>query len=96
MTWNFRVRPKLGPFHLNVSKRGLRSVSFTLGPYTRNLRTGRSSIDTPGPGSLQFGGNRRGQRQTGSGIRFVLGFLFCTGMLALAAGVVLYEMFLRH
>ena len=32
----------------------------------------------------------------GSGIRFVLGFLFCTGMLALVTGVVLYEMFLRH
>lgn len=95
MTWNFRVRPKLGPFHLNVSKRGLRSVSFTLGPYTRNLRTGRSSIDSPGPGSIQWGGKPR-ERQTGSGIRFVLGFLFFTGMLALIAGVVLYEMFLRH
>jgi hypothetical protein len=95
MTWNFRVRPGVGPLHANISKRGLRSISFTLWRYTKNLRTGRSSFDTPGPGSIQWGGKPR-ERQTGSGIRFVLGFLFCTGMLALIAGIVLYAMFLRH
>jgi hypothetical protein len=95
MAWNFRLRPKLGPFHANISRRGVRSISFTIGPYTKNLRTGRSSFDSPGPGSFQWGGKPR-ERQTGSGIRFMLGFLFCTGMLALVAGVVLYEMFVRH
>lgn len=96
MAWNFRVRPKLGPFRLNVSKRGLRSVSFTLGPYTRNLRTGRSSIDSPGPGSIQWGGGKRKDHRSGSGLRFVLGFLFCVSILLALTVVVLYQMFLHR
>jgi len=95
MSWNFRLRPRLGPFHVNISRRGLRSVSFTLGPYTKNLRTGRSSFDSPGPGSFQWGGKPRNQ-QRGSGIRFVIALFLTFGLLLLCAAGAVYLMFVMR
>lgn len=63
MAWNFRMRPSLGPFHVNISKRGFRSVSVTLWRLTKNLTTGRWSFDTPGPGSISWGGQGRRNRR---------------------------------
>ena len=95
MSWNLRLRPGLGPFHANISKRGLRSTSITLWRYTKNLRTGRSSFDTPGPGSIQWGGKPRSQ-QKGSGIRFVIGFFLTFGVLLLCvAGAVYFTFAMR-
>jgi Protein of unknown function (DUF4236) len=62
MAWNFRMRPSLGPLRFNVSKHGLRSVSLKLGWFTYNFGTGRKSVDTPGPGSVSFGGRVRRNR----------------------------------
>jgi len=62
MAWNFRLRPSLGPLHFNISRRGWRSTSITLGPFTWNFTTKRWSVDTPDPGSFSGGGNRRTRR----------------------------------
>lgn len=59
MGWNFRVRPHIGPIHLNISKRGYRSTSITLWRFTWNFTTKRWSFDTPGPGSISGGRARR-------------------------------------
>ena len=62
MAWNLRLRPSLGPLHLNISKRGVRSVSLTIGWFTKNLKSGRWSFDWPGPGSMSWGGRARRNR----------------------------------
>lgn len=66
--WNFRLRPGLGRFHANISKRGLRSVSITLIKkwLTWNPKRHTFTIDTPGPGSATFSyGESVGRRSTG-------------------------------
>jgi hypothetical protein len=58
-------------YSANVSRDGAR-VGFTshgirvriplLGPVTRNFTTGLTTWDSPGPGSVQFGGRSRRER----------------------------------
>lgn len=60
----FTKRPRVGPFRFNIGKRGLSSVSFILGPFTRNLRSGRNTVDLPGPFSWVFGGKSRRRRRS--------------------------------
>ena len=43
-----RGRKHLGPFILNFTHRGLTSVAVKVGPFTRNLTRGTTSIDGPG------------------------------------------------
>jgi hypothetical protein len=54
----FRARKSFGGLHLNFGKRGLTSVSATVGPswlpVTVNPSRRSVSIDTPGPGSLRL------------------------------------------
>lgn len=49
--YNFRWRPSLGPLWFNFSNRGWTSTSFKLWWWTHNFRTGRDTINPPGPGS---------------------------------------------
>lgn len=48
MGFHFRKRPRLGPLHLNVTERGLRSISIKLGPFTWNPTRRRVRTDLPG------------------------------------------------
>jgi hypothetical protein len=60
----FRARKtlRLGPLFFNFTQRGFSSWGLKLGPFTKNFTRGTSTIDTPGIGSLHFGGRRRGGR----------------------------------
>jgi hypothetical protein len=60
MGLRFTSRPRFGPFRFNLGRRGLSSISFVFGPITRNFRSGRTTVDLPGPFSWVFG--RRGRR----------------------------------
>jgi hypothetical protein len=62
MAWRFRMRPSIGPFRLNIGRRGLSSVSLKLGPFTRNFRRNTTTVDLPGPFSWVFGGRARRNR----------------------------------
>lgn len=62
MGMRFRWRPHLGPFYFNIGKSGLSSVSFVLGPLTRNFRRKTTTVDLPGPFSWVFGGRARRNR----------------------------------
>lgn len=57
--YNFRWRPHLGPIYLNFGNHGLSSVSFKFLWWTHNFRTGRDTINPPGPGSFSDGQTRR-------------------------------------
>ena len=46
MSWGFRKRFTLGPFVLNLSKRGV-SVTAKAGPVSTNSRTRRPRISLP-------------------------------------------------
>jgi hypothetical protein len=48
MGLRYRWRPRLGPLRLNVTERGLRSVSLKLGPFTWNTTRGRLTTNLPG------------------------------------------------
>jgi hypothetical protein len=62
----FRLRRsfRIGPLKLNFTQRGFSSWGLQVGPWTWNARTGRHTIDTPGPGSMQTGGRRRPRRRS--------------------------------
>jgi Protein of unknown function (DUF4236) len=62
MRFNFRKRIRLGPFFWSFTTRGLTSWGVRIWRYTWNARSGRSTFDTPGPGSVSFGGGRPRRR----------------------------------
>jgi hypothetical protein len=57
MGFHLRKRIGLGPVKLNLTNRGLSSVSIRVGRYTWNSRTRASSVDLPGP--VNWRGKRR-------------------------------------
>lgn len=59
----FRARKviRLGPIFFTFTQRGFSSWGLKVGPFTRNFTRGTSTIDTPGIGSLHFGGKKRGR-----------------------------------
>lgn len=59
MRFNLHGRKRVGPLFVNYSKRGLTSWGFKVGPFTWNAKTHQSTFDTPGPGSVSWGGRRR-------------------------------------
>jgi hypothetical protein len=59
MGMRFRWRPHIGPFYFNMGRRGLSSISFVLGPFTRNLTRRRTTVDLPGPLSYVFDSKKR-------------------------------------
>lgn len=71
MRVRYRARRRIGPFAINIAPgRGMlprvSSVAIKVGPFTRNLTRGTTSINTPGLGSVQLdsGRSRRpGRRQ---------------------------------
>lgn len=54
MGFNWRRRVKLGPFYLNFSKGRFTSWGVKLGRFSRNMTNGKTTIDTPGPGTYTF------------------------------------------
>ncbi len=54
----FRRRIRFGPLVLHFGRRGP-STSVKVGPVTHNLRSGRTSLNLPGPWSWVFGRRRR-------------------------------------
>jgi hypothetical protein len=59
----FRARKALrfGPLVVNFTQSGYSSWGLRFWRWSWNAKTGRSTFDTPGPGSVNWGG-KRGQR----------------------------------
>lgn len=57
----FRARKTLpiGPVKLHFTEHGFSSWSIKIGPFSWNSRTNKKHFDTPGPGSLEWGGHER-------------------------------------
>ena len=62
MRFRARKTVTLGPVRLHFTERGYTGWGLKVGPWTWSARTGRHSVDTPGPGSVHFGERRRGGR----------------------------------
>lgn len=60
----FRARKtfRLGPIFFTFTQNGWSSWGIRIGPFTHNFTRNTSTIDTPGIGSLHFGGRRRRPR----------------------------------
>lgn len=61
-TW--RWHPHLGPFYANITNGRWNSTAFRWGRFTHNLTTGRTTVDTPGPGSVSTRGQRSRRRRS--------------------------------
>lgn len=59
MRFNWRKAVAVGPLRLRFSNGRFTGWGLQVGPWTWSARTGRHSIDTPGPGSIQLGGRKR-------------------------------------
>ncbi|MFC7340013.1 DUF4236 domain-containing protein [Saccharopolyspora griseoalba] len=59
MGFELHKRVRLGPIYLDTHNGRVRSWGFKLGRFSRNMTSGRTTIDTPGPGRFSFGGKRR-------------------------------------
>ncbi|WP_219413940.1 DUF4236 domain-containing protein [Pseudonocardia nigra] len=58
-TFRARKTIRLGPLRFHFTQRGFSSWGLKLGSWTWNAKTGRHTLDTPGPGGVTFGGRRR-------------------------------------
>ena len=60
----FKVRKtvRLGPLRLHFTQRGFSSWGIKVGRLTWNARTGKTTVDTPGPGYYQTRGRQRGSK----------------------------------
>lgn len=60
----FRARKtiRFGPLFWTFTQNGFTSWGIRIGPYRRNFTRGTSSFDSPGPGSVHWGGRKRGRR----------------------------------
>lgn len=61
--FNFRLHPRLGPFIGNISRGGWTSTTFRWKRFKHNFRSGRNTFDTPGPGSVSWGGDKPARRR---------------------------------
>jgi hypothetical protein len=59
MKFRARKRLRFGPIVVNLTQRGISSISLRFWRWTWNARTGKHTFDTPGPGSFQTRGRRR-------------------------------------
>lgn len=57
----FRARKtfRFGPLFFSFTQRGFSSWGIRLWRYTWNAKTRRSTFDSPGPGSVTWGGRKR-------------------------------------
>lgn len=56
MRFRARKTMRLGPLFFTFTQNGFSSWGFQLGPWRRNFTRGTNSVDTPGPGSVHWGG----------------------------------------
>ena len=61
MRFNFRERLRVGPLFFNFTKAGSTSWGIRAFGITHNFTRGSTTVNTPGPGSVSFGGRRRGR-----------------------------------
>lgn len=59
MPFNLRKRFRVGPLVFNFTEHGMSSVSVRIGRWSWNTRTGRHSVDLPGPVNWRSRGRRR-------------------------------------
>ncbi|HTF49495.1 MAG TPA: DUF4236 domain-containing protein [Pseudonocardia sp.] len=59
MRFHLRKTLRLGPVRVHLTERGFSSWGLKVGRWTWNSRTGRHTINTPGPGSFKTKGRRR-------------------------------------
>lgn len=59
MRFRWRKTARLGPVRWRFSNGRYTGWGLKFGAWTWNARTGRHSVDTPGPGSVTFGGRRQ-------------------------------------
>lgn len=64
MKFKARKTLRVGPVVVHFTQRGFSSWGLQVGRWTWNARTGRLTLDTPGPGSVTWGGRSR-QRARG-------------------------------
>lgn len=62
MRFRARKRLQFGPFYATFTQRGFSSWGIKVWRWTRNFTRGTDTVDTPGPGSLHFGGRKRRSR----------------------------------
>lgn len=58
MKFRLRKTVRLGPVKVNFTEKGYSSWGLKVWRWTWNARTGKHTVDTPGPGSVQLGGRR--------------------------------------
>jgi hypothetical protein len=58
MPFTFRKHPHLGPIRFNFTEHGLSSITIRVGRWSWNSRTGRHSVDLPGPVNWRSRGRR--------------------------------------
>ena len=59
MRFNFCKRVRFGPLFWNFGTRGLTSWGVKVWRYSWSAKTQQHTFDTPGPGSLTWGGKKR-------------------------------------
>lgn len=59
MRFKARKTIRFGPVRVHLNQHGYTGWGLKIGRWTWSARTGRHSVDTPGPGSVHFGGTRR-------------------------------------
>lgn len=58
MRFNFRKRVRIWPFVFNFGTRGFTGWGIKVWRYSWSARTRRHTFDTPGPGSVTWGGKK--------------------------------------
>jgi hypothetical protein len=59
MKFRARKRLRFGPIVVNLTQRGISSISLRFWRWSYNFRTGKHTFDTPGLGYVQSKGRRR-------------------------------------
>lgn len=59
MRFRARKTVRLGPLFFTFTQSGFSSWGVKVGAFTHNFTRGSSTVDTPGPGSVHWGGRRR-------------------------------------
>ena len=62
MRFRARKQFRFGPLVVNLTQRGLSSIGLRIWRWSYNFRTGKHTLDTPGPGSVQSRGRHRTKR----------------------------------
>lgn len=62
MKFKWKKKFSFGPLRINTSQGRMTSYSLVFGRLSWNSRTRKWTFDTPGPGSVEWGGRQQGKR----------------------------------